>query len=179
MLSDERIYLRAMEERDVADRVRWFNDPIVGAMLFIEDAPLSEVGTWQWLQRAALDKNRKDFMICVYADHRAIGCIGLRAIDWRHSKAETYLAIGEKDFWGQGYGKAAQLLLLRYSFSHLGLNRVYSYSLAGNERMIRVNQSLGFQLEGTFRDDVFDHGAFRDRVLTGITAAAFKEKFPE
>jgi RimJ/RimL family protein N-acetyltransferase len=176
MLKGERIYLRPLEDRDVTDRVRWFNDVTVGEMLCVEDWPLSEVGTRQWLQRAALDNSRKDFMICCNADDCPIGCIGLRSIDWRHSKAETYLAIGETAFWGSGYGKEAQQLLLEYAFTRLRLNRLYSYSLDGNDRMIRLNQSLGFQIEGTLRDDVVDRGEFRSRVITGITAAAYEAR---
>jgi RimJ/RimL family protein N-acetyltransferase len=165
-----------MEERDVADRVRWFNDPAVRETLGIDYPPLSEIGTRQWLQRSALNNNRKDFVICLHEGNRSIGCTGLRAIDWRHSRAETYLAIGEKGLWGQGYGKESQYLLLHYSFNTLGLNRLYSFSLASNERMIRVNQSLGFQIEGTLRDDVFDNGEFRDRTLMAITAATYRNR---
>ena len=176
MLTGERLYLRAMEERDVADRVRWTNDPIVSQTIGMDFPPISEAATRQWLQQSALDNHRKDFIICLKDDDRPIGCLGLRGIDWRHSKAEIYLVIGERDLWGQGYGKESQKVLVRYSFQILGLNRLYSCSLASNEAMIRVNLSLGFQLEGTLRDDVFDHGQFRDRVVTGITASAHRER---
>jgi len=177
MLVGERVYLRPMEERDVADRVRWFNDPRICLTLGMDFPPVSEVGTRQWLQRAALNNRRKDFIICLRADNRPIGSIGLRDINWRHSKAETYLAVGEREAWGKGYGKEAQRLLLEYSFVQLGLNRLYLYTLVENERMVRLNQGLGFAVEGTLRSDVFDHSEYRDRVVMGITAAVYKKRF--
>lgn len=171
MLHGKRIFLRAIEERDVPDRVRWFNDPDVRAELHIQ-YPFSEVATREWLHRVAVDERRKDFMICVVEGARPIGFTGIVDINSRNAKAEMYVVIGEKEYWGQGHGKEVGRLILEYAFVELRLNRVYAFTT--NERLVRLNKSLGYRVEGVLRDDIFSNGQFHDRTLMGITARDYQ-----
>jgi RimJ/RimL family protein N-acetyltransferase len=166
MLTGKRVYLRAIEESDVPDRVRAFNDPDVRAELHIA-YPFSEVATREWLRRVALDERRKDFVICLRDGDHTIGFIGIVDIEWRHAKAGSYIVIGDKKFWGRGYGKESQSLLIQYGFRELRLNRMYAWTT--NERIVRLKTSLGYRVEGLLRDDIFSNGCFHDRTFLGIT----------
>jgi RimJ/RimL family protein N-acetyltransferase len=170
MLIGERIYLRAIEERDVADRVRSFNDPDVRAELHLV-YPFSEVATREWLRRVAVDERRKDFVACLLENDQTIGFLGIVDIDWRHAKAGSYIVIGEKQYWGQGYGKEAQGLLIEYGFRELRLNRMYAWTT--NERIVRLKKSLGYRVEGLLREDIYSGGQFHDRTFLGITAGDY------
>jgi RimJ/RimL family protein N-acetyltransferase len=173
MLQGERIHLRAIEDRDVPERVRAFNDPDVRADLHIA-YPFSEVATREWLRRAAVDERRKDFTICLRDGDQTIGFMGIVDIDWRHAKAGSYIVIGNKKYWGKGYGKEAQRLLIEYGFRELRLNRMYAWTT--NERIVRLKMSLGYQVEGVMREDIFSNGRFHDRTFLGITVRDYERQ---
>ena len=167
MLVGERVYLRLMEERDIPYKVKWVNNPQVRATLNF-DYPISEVGTRQWLNKVASDNSRRDFIACLIENDIPIGYGGLLKIDLRNSKAESYLGIGEVEYWGKGYANEIRKLILDYAFHELALNKVYSYVWDKNEKMINLNKRAGFSIEGHLRHDIFSHGEFRDRVIMGI-----------
>lgn len=167
MLKSDRLYLRLMEEKDVPYKVKWINDPDVNATLNF-DYPISEVGTRHWLNSVATNSNRKDFIVCLIEDDRPIGYGGLLDIDIKNSKAESYMGIGETDCWGKGYAREIRAIILRYAFMQLGLNKVYSYVWKENKKMIKVNESAGFKIEGVLREDVYSHGEYRNRVVMSI-----------
>lgn len=167
MLLGDRIYLRLMEERDIPHKVKWINDPEVRRTLDF-DYPVSELGTRQWLNRVVLDSSRRDFIVCLRDKDIPIGYGGFLNIDIRNSKAESYMGIGDKDYWGKGYAKEIREVLLDYAFQELGLNKVYSYVWAGNEKMVNVNKKFGFEIEGLLKADVFSHGEYRDRYIMSI-----------
>lgn len=167
MLLGNRIYLRLMEERDIPHKVKWINDPEIRRTLNF-DYPISEIGTRHWLNRVTLDSSRRDFIVCLIKDDAPIGYGGLLNIDIKNSKAESYMGIGDRDYWGKGYGKEVRQVLLSYAFQELGLNRVYSFVWSENERMINLNINVGFEIEGLLKADVFSHGEYRDRYVMSI-----------
>lgn len=167
MIEGDRIYLRLMEEKDISYKVKWINDNEVRKTLDF-DYPISEISTKQWLNRVASDNSRKDFIICLKENDKQIGYTGLMNINYKNSKAEMYMGIGEKEYWGKGYAKESRKLLLEYAFMELGLNKIYTYNWVKNEKIIGLNKKLGFKIEGTLRCDKFSHGEFRDKVIMGI-----------
>ena len=49
-------------------------------------------------------------------------------------ETEVGITIGERDYWGKGYGYSALKLLLSYIFSNTDLKRVYLKTLTDNKR---------------------------------------------
>lgn len=175
MLLGDLLYLRLMEEKDIKFKVKWINDPVVRQTLNF-DYPISEIGTRHWLSKVTLDESRKDFIVCLKEEHKPIGYAGLLNIDRKNSKAESYIGIGEAEYWGKGFGKEIKKLLLDYSFKELGLNKIYDFVWVMNEKMINLNSSLGYKVEGTLIQDVFSHGEYRDRVIMGILRSDYLGK---
>lgn len=173
MLKGKRIYLRLMEEKDIPFKVKWINDTEVRRTLNF-DYPVSEIATKQWLNKVALNPTRRDFIVCLLENDIPIGFGGLLNIDIKNSKAESYMAIGDKEQWGKGYAKEIRKVILDYAFNELALNKVYSYVWSKNEKMISVNKRVGFEIEGTLKQDIFSHGEFRDRVIMGIFKSDYK-----
>ncbi len=167
MLLGDRIYLRLMEEKDIPYKVKWINDPDVRRTLNF-DYPISEIGTKQWLNKVVLDGSRKDFIVYLIENDKPIGYAGFLNIDLRASKAEIYIGIGEKKYWGKGLAQEITAVQLEYGFSELGLNKLYIYSWVDNKKMIFIYEKFGFKGEGILRQDVFSHGEFRDRVVMGL-----------
>lgn len=167
MLIGDNIYLRLMEEKDVPYKVKWINDSDVRRTLNF-DYPISEIGTKQWLSKVAIDNSRKDFIVCLRKDDLPIGYCGFINIDIKNFKAESYMGIGDKNYWGKGYANEIRQLLLEYAFLELGINRVYSYVWAENDKVINLNKKFGFEIEGLIKQDIFSHGEYRDRIIMGI-----------
>lgn len=155
-----------MEETDIADKVRWVNDPQIRTML-ISDL-ISEAGTRVWFSKMVAHDSRKEFAICRCETGESVGFMSLKNIDKTNLKAEMSMAIGNKDYWGSGYAKEARALLLDYAFDEMGLNRIYTFNWVKNDRIVGLNKRLGFQIDGELRDDIYFQGEFRNMFVMSI-----------
>lgn len=174
MLSGKNTYIRLMEESDVQHKVDWFNDEEVRKTLNV-DFPISVIGTKKWLSSVSTNSTRRDFIICSKEDNMPIGYVGLVNIDYKNSKAESYLGVGNKRYWGKGHASEARRLILDYAFEHLALNKVYSYVWTENEKMKHINLKVGFKIEGTLRDDIYYNGIYRDKHIMGVLRNEYKK----
>ncbi|MCJ7840670.1 GNAT family N-acetyltransferase [Lederbergia sp. NSJ-179] len=175
MLHGNKVYIRLMEEKDVVYKVKWINDPEIRHTLNFE-YPISEIGTHKWLHSVSTNPARKDFVVCSKENDEPIGYCGLLGIDYKNSKAESYMGIGEKSFQGQGIGFEIRKILLDYAFYELNLNKVYAYVWKENTPMIKLNEKVGFQKEGLIREDIQSHGEKRDRYIMGILKSEYLNK---
>lgn len=162
-----------MEEKDVPYRVKWINDPEIRHTLNF-DYPISEIGTKKWLHSVAGNPTRRDFIACDVETDKPIGYGGLLGIDIKNGKAESYMGIGEKNLHGKGVGFEIRKILLDYAFNELDLNKVYAYVWKENTPMIKLNEKVGFQIEGLLRQDILSHGEKRDRYIMGILKNEYK-----
>ena len=79
-----------------------------------------------------------------------------------------FRSIGDKDYWGRGYGREAVSLLLDYAFRVRNLRRVWLEVHAANERAIRAYKACGFVEEGRMREHVWLAGRYVDNVIMGV-----------
>ncbi len=173
MLYGNRVRLRAIERDDIPRFVTWFNDPEVRRHLEAY-RPLSYVMEEKWFEaHAQLDPNEHLFAIET-ADGVHIGNIGLHRVNWKDRNAELGIVIGEREYWGQGYGTDAILTMLNYAFDTLNLHRVFLRVNADNPRAIRCYEKCGFEHEGTLRQAVFAQGHYKDQYLMSILQPEFK-----
>ena len=90
--------------------------------------------------------------------------------------------LGELSAWvlpehrGEGYGRAGMSLLLYYGFDELRLHRVQSDCRAGDEATRERLESLGFTLEGRFRDAAFQAGSHVDVLRYGLLADEWRDR---
>lgn len=98
-----------------------------------------------------------------------IGYCSIINIDLRNQKADLGgTIIGDPIYRGKGYGKEAQIMMLKYCFEELPLHKVYGYSLADHKITERMMLSLGFQIDGVLRDEVFKNGEFKSLTIYSI-----------
>lgn len=89
-------------------------------------------------------------------------------VDLIHSEAWVGIGIGERDFWGKGYGTDMMKLCLQYAFTELNVHRVSLGLHAFNERALRSYEKAGFRLEGRTRQDLMREGTRSDSLWMGI-----------
>ena len=78
------------------------------------------------------------------------------------------MIIGEKAFWGRGYGTDAITLAVGYGLQDLGLRRVHLLADADNTRAIRCYEKVGFVREGLLRQHRMVGGRAGDTVIMGL-----------
>lgn len=94
---------------------------------------IEHVGTSS--RRLAVDTlNGRHIGNCMYYD-----------INPREGEAELGIMIGDRDYWGKGYGTDAVTALLGHIFTKTHLSRVYLHTLDWNHRAQRSFEKAGFR----------------------------------
>jgi len=160
----ELVYLRPPTDGDIPLFLKWFNDEEVRR--YIKGTfPMMEAEEIEWLRELHKKKNEHIVFVIVEAKtNTAIGTIGLHRINWKDRRATTGTVIGEKDFWGRGYGSEAKMLLLNYAFNTLNLRKICSIVYGFNKRSQAYNRKCGYRAEGVFKSHVFKNGKYCDEV---------------
>ena len=120
--------------------------------------------------------NQHWFTIRSLADDRLLGDIGLYVVNWSGRDAFVGLGIGERDFWGKGYGTEAMNLVLQYGFLEVNLRRVTLTVFEYNPRAIRSYEKVGFQHEGRLRKLLHRDGQRYDELFMGILREEWLER---
>ncbi len=174
MILGQKVRLRAIERADLPTFVRWLNDPEVLHYLLMY-MPMSLAEEEKWFEGQLQKQDGRVFAIEAINGDQAvhIGNIGIHDVDWKNRVAEVGIVIGEKDYWGQGYGTDALKTLLRFAFQEMNLHRIQLRVHDYNARAIRCYEKCGFQHESRQRDALFRDGEYHDVLLMSILAEEF------
>lgn len=99
---------------------------------------------------------------------KLIGDLGISCIDTKNKHAEIGLSIGDKNYWGKGYGTEAVKAVCEFCFSKLNLNKVYLDVWEENERAIKCYLKCGFKVDGVLRDHVWKYDKFHNKLVMSI-----------
>lgn len=137
-----KVVLRELTAGDWWQVARWEEDEEVLAL--IGKKRLSAV-SWH-------DLGRRRRAMGIHADgERLVGYVELREINWRARSGELRICIGDKDYWGRGYGTLALQAFLEICFERFHLEYLYLRVYRSNTRAIRCYRKCGFQVEGVLR----------------------------
>jgi RimJ/RimL family protein N-acetyltransferase len=98
-----------------------------------------------------------------------IGFVGLFDLYLQHGDALVAIALGERKYWGNGYGTDAMQIILRYAFNELNLRRAGLIVFEYNPRAIRSYEKVGFIHEGRIRGVMLREGRRWDWLYMGIS----------
>ena len=164
-LTSEQPELRAKEE------ARWARDTEFHRLADGDPAQLySEKKLKEWLEKhveEGFKPERYFFSIRALDDDKLIGFLGL----WLHliqSEVWVGIGIGERDYWGKGYGTDAMKLCVQYAFMELGAQRVSLGLHEYNPRALRSYKKAGFRLEGRTRQETQREGRRYDVLWMGV-----------
>lgn len=107
-----------------------------------------------------------------------IGFCLLRHIFPEEGLAEYGIGIGDKRFWGRGYGTEATILTLDYGFSVLGAHNIMLTTADYNARAIRAYEKAGFRVIGRRREARKVGRQRYDVVLMDCLASEFESPLP-
>jgi RimJ/RimL family protein N-acetyltransferase len=124
----------------------------------------------EWIEKnveAGFKPERYFFSIRALDDDKLIGFLGLW-MDLIQSEVWVGIGIGEREYWGKGYGTDAMKLCLQYAFMELGVQRVSLGLHEYNPRALKSYEKAGFRLEGRTRKDMLREGKRTDSFWMGI-----------
>jgi RimJ/RimL family protein N-acetyltransferase len=164
--------LRPLGRADIENRVRWFNDADVRKTLIISERYELEK-TIRWFEKMQADDCRAEFVIET-AEKIPVGIVGLAGIDSTHRTAEIYIVIGQKEFWGKGVMLEAERLLIDWAFNSLGLEKIWAQTRPDNIASLITMKKIGFQIEGTLRNEKIVNGQRTTVLHLGLLREDFK-----
>ncbi|OQY84005.1 MAG: hypothetical protein B6D41_16170 [Chloroflexi bacterium UTCFX4] len=120
------------------------------------------------IERHTSDASEPAFAIHTLANDKLIGQMGMW-MDQPHGDAYVWILIGERDYWGKGYGTDAMRVFMRYAFEEWNLHRLTLRVFGFNQRALRSYEKCGFVYEGKCRAALNKMGQRFDEVWMGIT----------
>lgn len=162
--------IRKISQADLAERVRWMNNPAVySTMHFVP--PVSLEKTIEWHRKNQSCPSRCD-MVFEGDDGALLAMGGLTAIDFTVRKAELYIFVNPER-QRQGIGTLATRMLCKYGFDVLQLHKIYLYTNSTNTGGRKTYEKTGFRLEGVHRDEMVTDEKYQDRLYYGLLAGDF------
>lgn len=179
-LQGERVYLRALAPEDVEGNYpQWLNDQEVCRFNSHGRWPLSKKEALAYVDSVTGSRSSLVMAVVVREGDVHIGNMSLQSINWIDRSAEFAVMMGDKAFWGKGYGKEGAVLLCAHGFSELGLHRVHCGTSEDNLGMQGLAASLGMVQEGRRRQALWKHGEFKDLLEYGVLRDEFLRLYPK
>jgi RimJ/RimL family protein N-acetyltransferase len=165
----EKIRLRAYRKEDAPKALEFVNDAEIKRLL-ITGVPFPNTlkDEEEWVESQSSSKELYSFAIETLDDKKYIGGCGINNLDWKNSVATVGIFIGDKDYWGKGYGTDAMKVLVKFIFEQMNINKVKLHTFSFNERAIKSYKKCGFQVEGVLRNELFKDGKYCDEIVMGI-----------
>jgi RimJ/RimL family protein N-acetyltransferase len=162
-LRGERILVREFDRsRDVPLFERWLADEAGRQFL------LSSVTARRLSIREVAESTSSRIGVIALPGGDPIGSVAYFDCDSTHRKAELRKLIGEPSMRGKGFAREASALWIQYGLQALGLRKIYLNTLETNVRNIRLNEELGFRVEGILHDEVCIDGTYHDVLRMGL-----------
>lgn len=177
MFRGQLVELKAVDPNNVATYTRWWQDPDFLRLLSpAAIKPINSDNERRMLERLAKGGPESvTFGVHVLTDGALIGNISLQEIEPKNRSASLGVAIGDRGYWGKGFGSEAIRLLLRYGFYELNLHRIWLKVIAYNERAIRAYRKVGFVEEGRFREAVYRDGRYWDELYMAMLRTEYEQ----
>ncbi len=167
MFKGEKVLLRTFLREDIPRLHAFAQD----AELYLLDCDVPRPATLEAVQsiyeNMAKPPDDRVFF-AIEADGLYIGNVGLSKLQERHGNSELGIGIGDRAYWGRGYGRETVRLMLDYGFRLCGRRRIGLTTHAKNERALRCYRACGFVEEGRPRQVLWIDGEYVDLVNMSI-----------
>jgi ribosomal-protein-alanine N-acetyltransferase len=174
-IEGERVYLRPLERADLNERyLNWLNDAEVMRYMETGTFPTTVHDLDKFYQDVTGSKSQVILAVIDNKSDQHIGNVKLGPIHWVHRYASFGMLIGDKEFWGKGVGQEATTLAVEYGFYRLNLRRIDLGVFAEHTSAVRCYEKVGFKVEGTLRQDLFQGGEYKDRLWMGLLRSEYR-----
>ena len=144
-IKGEKVILREKNIKDLSDDYRWRTDSELSeldatAPIYISFDNFSR----QFHEEIFYGSLSSKRLSIDNIEKKHIGNCMFYGFDSYRQQAELGIMIGDRNYWGKGYGTETVKLMLNYIFTETNLNRIYLHTLASNERAKKSFSKCGF-----------------------------------
>ena len=155
--------LRPVDAGDIMSIQRWDNDPDI--IKLVGKKFLTPGHSLRWFSSIRKSKVRLALAITDSNTGRLIGDVELENISWRSRSGELRVCIGERDYWGKGFGTDAIRSFTDFVFGTMNLDYIYLRVYRSNARAIKCYKKCGFQVEGVLKAGTRAYNGHEDLLL--------------
>lgn len=157
-LIGKHLYLRPLEpDQDAHQLSEWYNNQDLRRYLLTPHI-LNYARYKEFIHGLYKSSNLIACGVASKKDNQLVGAVGLKDIDHIYQTAELYIIKIDPQEQGKGYGTEATQLMLHYGFMELNLNRIQTLNVEENVPGWKIEEKLGFRLEGVKREAFFRNG---------------------
>lgn len=160
------VRLTALQRDHIHTHFQWNNDPELNRL--DSEVPFEKESFGDFKQRFERlcdypHDTHYAFEIHSRDENALIGVAALYRVSRPNRHGCISLTIGDRAYWGRGYGRRAMNLLLELCFEEMNLHRVSAETFEFNEAWTRLVQGSGFSYEGTAAEYLYRDGQFWDK----------------
>lgn len=155
--------LREMTALDLQVVLDWRNNPEVSKFMYSRHI-ISMDEHRRWFERASVDPNKR--LLILDVEGVPLGFMSLHLSNEFTGVAEWGFYISPKA--PKGTGRSLGNAALDYCFITLNLHKVIGRVLDFNQKSIKFHKSLGFTVEGEWREHYLDTDGYHSLVCFGI-----------
>lgn len=174
----KKVTLRAMEKSDLELARELLNSREVEHLVIGSSFPISAYGQEKWFEAHYGDQNNFRFIIDTKEDG-AVGIATLADIDWKNRRARHGMKIMSSKNRGKGVGTDSVMAIMRYAFDELQLVRLDGAWFLDNLPSKAMYMKCGWKEEGIRRKYVYQNGAYKDVMMTGVLAEDYYKLIKE
>jgi UDP-4-amino-4,6-dideoxy-N-acetyl-beta-L-altrosamine N-acetyltransferase len=160
----EDVYLRPIEERDLAPVLLWRNSERVRSCMYT-DHIITPDEHRAWFEHV----HQSEFPSVLIFEYKGVpaGLKSFSRIDRRNNRCYWGFYLGDAEL-PRGCGTAMGFLALEYIFEQHNFHKLCAEAFAFNEGSIKYHTRLGFSEEGRFLEHVIKNGHYEDIVSFAI-----------
>jgi len=175
MIVGDKVWLRPVSMDDVTGLyLSWLNDDDVTRGLETVPKPYTMEMLKQYVIDMLANENTYMFILVDAESKKDIGTAKIHNINKKHSTCNLGLMIGEKSFWGKGYGQAAYAAAINFAFNQLNIRKIWEAANSNNVGSLAMCKKAGFEIEGQLKEQVLSDGKYVDKILLGLFNKNYK-----
>ncbi len=176
-LQGERIELTPLQIVNIHQHLAWNNDPELNYL--DSEVPYQKETFGAFKERFERmvfrpSPSLRDFEIHA-EDGTLIGVAFVTQISRHNRHCSVGVTIGNRDYWGRGYGRASMAVLLDYCFNCLEMHRVGAETFEYNTAWKNLVLGMGFRPEGIERDYLYRDGQYWDKEIFSMLEAEYRQ----
>ena len=170
MYYGEKVCLRAYREEDIPKATSFVNDEELKKLLVTNvPFPMTLWEEEEWVKSQKSSQNGSyNFAIEDIETKKYIGGCGIQEVNWLSRVATVGIMIGDKEYWGKGYGTDAMKVLMDFIFNKMNIRKIRLSTFSFNMRARKSYEKCGFEVEGILKDEIFKDGKYYDEIIMSV-----------
>ena len=170
MYKGKLVKLRAYKESDIERGTEFINDEEVKKFLYTDiPFPSTKWEEEEWVKsRKSNSDCTYDFAIEDLETGKYIGGCSINECNSKNRNCTIGIMIGDKEYWGKGYGSDSLKVLIKFIFEEVNMNKIKLNVFSFNSRAIACYKKVGFIEEGVLKKELYRNGKYHDIIIMSL-----------